>query len=146
MSTTPAPTSQAPAYGEPKPGKQEQLTHDTFNRHVAAFCAAKLHDVLDDFAQDAVVITPDGVFEGRDAIRTVYEGLLHEFGSITNGDSPGISVDVLHIRDNTLFITWHAESLHHVFDFGTDTFVMEGSKIRRQTIAYTQPSPRAAQV
>lgn len=141
MSTTQAHTSQASGSGEPRLSKREQLTHDTFNRHVTAFCAANLHDVLADFAEDAIVMTPDGVYAGREAIRTVYEDLLHEFGSITDGDSPGISVDVLHIQDNTLFITWHAESLHHKFDFGTDTFVMEGNKIRRQTIAYTQPQP-----
>ena len=142
MSTTQAHTSQASGYGAAILSKREQFTQETFNRHVAAFCAANLQDVLADFAEDAIVMTPDGIFEGQDSIRTVYEGLLNEFGSINDGDSPGISVDILHIRDNTLFITWHAESLHHIFDFGTDTFVIEGNKIRRQSIAFTQPHPK----
>jgi len=143
MHTTHSQTSEARKPGTSAFSEQEQYTRDTFNRHVAAFCSAKIQDVLADFADDAIVITPAGVFEGRDSIRTIYEGLLAEFGSIAAGDSPGIFVDVLQVRDNTLFITWHAESMHSTFAYGTDTFVIEGGKIRRQTIAHTPPQPRA---
>jgi ketosteroid isomerase-like protein len=116
---------------------------DTFNKHVTSFTAGNLDGVLDDFAEHAVVMTPDGVFEGRDRIRALYQGLLAEFGNIDKGDSPGISVDALHVRHNTLFISWHAESTRHVFPFGADMFVFDGNKIERQSIAFSPPRARA---
>jgi ketosteroid isomerase-like protein len=121
----------------------EQDALDTFKNHVAAFTAGNLDAVLDDFAEHAVVMTPDGVFEGRDRIRALYQGLLGEFGNIEKGDSPGFSVDALHVRRNTLFVSWHAESMRHVFPFGADLFVFDGAKIERQSIAFSPPRDRA---
>jgi ketosteroid isomerase-like protein len=121
---------------------QEQQALDVFNRHVAAFFSGNLDAVLDDFGEHSVVITPDGVFEGRERIRSVYQGLLAEFGTIDRGDSPGIVVDALHVRNDTIFITWHAESKNLVFPFGTDTFICGGDKFQRQSIAFSPPSPR----
>lgn len=121
----------------------EQAALDTFRKHVASFTAGNLDAVLDDFAEHAVVMTPEGVFEGRDRIRALYQGLLAEFGNIEKGDSPGFSVDALHVRHNTLFISWHAESVRHVFPFGADLFVFDGDKIERQSIAFSTPRARA---
>jgi ketosteroid isomerase-like protein len=121
---------------------EEQSVLDTFKRHVSAFTSGNLDAVLDDFAEHAVVMTPDGIFEGRDRIRAVYQGLLAEFGTIDKGDSPGINVDALHVRHNTLFISWHAESTRHIFPFGTDTFICDGNKIERQSIAFSPPQIR----
>lgn len=61
---------------------------------------------------------------------------------IDRGDSPGIFLDALHVRNDTLFITWHAESKHLVFPFGTDTFICNGGKFERQSIAFSTPKPR----
>ncbi len=121
---------------------REQQALDTFHRHVAAFFAGDLDAVLNDFAEHAVVITPDGVFEGLAQIRKVYQGLLDEFGVIDRGDSPGIHLDMLQVRDDTLFITWHAESRHLVFPFGTDTFLCRGDRFARQSIAFSPPQAR----
>ncbi|UCH53330.1 MAG: nuclear transport factor 2 family protein [Pseudomonadota bacterium] len=123
---------------------REQHALNIFNRHVAAFFAGNLDAVLDDFGEDSVVITPDGVFEGREQIRSVYEGLLAEFGVIDRGDSPGIVVDTLLARDDTIFITWHAESKSLVFPFGTDTFICNGDRFTRQSIAFSPPIPKEA--
>jgi hypothetical protein len=82
------------------------------------------------------------VFEGRDRIRSVYQGLLAEFGTIDRGDSRGIVLDALYVRNDTIFITWHAESMRHVFPFGTDTFICNGDKFKRQSIAFSPPQPR----
>jgi ketosteroid isomerase-like protein len=122
---------------------QERKVLDAFDRHVAAFTSGNLDAVLDDFGEHSVVVTPDDVFEGRERIRAVYQGLLAEFGCIDRGDSPGLAVDVLHVRHDTLFITWHAESKHHVFPFGTDTFICNGDRFQRQSIAFSPPRPRS---
>jgi SnoaL-like domain len=126
----------------PSPTPQEQQVLAVFRRHVAAFNAGDLDAVLGDFHEHAVVITPEGVFEGPDRIRAVYDGLLKEFGATGRGDSPGFSFDAVHVRYDTLFITWHAESMRHVFPFGADTFVCKDDKFERQSIAFSRPLPR----
>jgi len=120
----------------------EQQALETFNRHAAAFNSGDLNAVLNDFNEDSVVITPDGIFEGREQIRAVYHGLLAEFGTIDRGDSPGIVFDLLLVRDDTVFITWHAESKNLVFPFGTDTFICNADKFQRQSIAFSPPKLR----
>lgn len=121
---------------------QEQQVLAVFNRHVASFTSGNLDAVLNDFAEDSVVITPDGAFEGRAQIRELYKGLLEEFGVIDRGDSPGFSIDALHLRNDTLLISWRAESTRHLFRFGTDTFVCSGGKFVRQSIAFPSPEPK----
>jgi len=123
---------------------QEQKVLDVFDRHVAAFTSGNLDAVLQDFGEHAVVVTPDGVFEGRERIRALYQTLLAEFGCIDRGDSPGLTFDVLNVRHDTLFIVWHAESKNHVFPFGTDTFICNGDRFQRQSIAFSPPRPRSA--
>jgi ketosteroid isomerase-like protein len=121
---------------------QEKEVLDAFNRHVAAFNSGNVDAVLKDFGEHSVVLTPDGVFEGRDRIRMLYQNLLAEFGVIDHGDSPGFALDVLHVRHDTLFIAWHAESKRRVFPFGTDTFVCNGARFERQSIAFSPPQPK----
>lgn len=123
---------------------QEQHALAAFRRHVAAFTSGNLDAVMNDFGEHPVVITPDGVFEGRERIRALYGGLLAEFGVIDRGDSAGLIVDALHVRHDTIFISWHAESMHSVFPFGTDTFICNGDKFERQSIAFSTPRPRNA--
>ena len=121
---------------------QEHEVLEVFNRHFAAFNSGDLDAVLQDFGEDSVVMTPDGVFKGRDQIRAVYRNLLAEFGAIDRGDSPGLVLDALYVHREMLFITWHAESKHHVYPFGTDTFVCRGGQFERQSIAFSPPQPR----
>lgn len=54
---------------------QEQEVLDAFNRHVAAFNSGNLDAVLKDFGEHSVVVTPDGVFEGRERICALYQKL-----------------------------------------------------------------------
>lgn len=121
---------------------REQQALEVFKRHVAAFTSGNLDAVMNDFGEHSIVITPDGVFEGPEQIRELYGSLLEEFGVIDKGDSPGLTFDALHVRHDTIFIAWHAESMHSVFPFGTDTFICSGDKFERQSIAFSAPQPR----
>ena len=122
---------------------KEQEVLEIFNRHVASFTAGDLDAVVQDFAEGAIVITPDGVFEGHEEIRAFYKRLLDEFGVIDRGDSSGIQIDMVHVRRDTLVISWHATSLSLVFHFGTDTFICRDDRIERQSIMFLPPKSRA---
>ena len=117
-------------------GNQEDRALEVFSRHVAAFNANDLDAVMEDFGNHSIVITPDGVFEGLEEIELLFGGLLAEFGSIDNGDST-LTLTGLHNRRDTVYITWTAETPNLNFTFGTDTFVIVGNKIARQTLAFT---------
>jgi len=123
----------------PKPSvaQREPMVLGIFKRHVNAFTSGDLDAVLRDFGENSVVITPDGVFAGLDRIRALYSSLLAEFGAIDRGESPGLFIDQMHVHDDTLFITWHAESRHHVFPFGTDTFLARDDSGVCQTICHS---------
>jgi hypothetical protein len=121
---------------------QEQKVLDVFHRHVAAFTSGDLEAVLSDFDEHAGVITQDGTYEGREQIRTLYQNLLSQYGVIDRGDSPGIAIDTVRVVRDTLFITWHAETIGHVFPFGTDTFICNGERFEHQSIAFTPPQPK----
>ncbi len=121
---------------------QERQALETFKRHLAAFTAGDLEAVLNDFGEHSVVVTPDGVYEGLGQIRALYGGLLAEFGAIDRGDSPGLTFDALHVRHDTIFIAWHAESMNQIFPFGTDTFICKDGKFVRQSVAYSAPRPK----
>ena len=118
---------------------REQQAQALFTRHVAAFTSGNLDAVMNDFGEHSIVVTPDGIFEGLEQIRTLYGGLLAEFGVIDHGDSPGLTIDTLHIRHDMIVITWHAESRHRLFPFATDTFICKGDKFERQSIVFSSP-------
>lgn len=120
----------------------EQQTLETFHRHVQAFRSGRIREIMADFAEHAVLVTADGALQGRREIRPLYEELLGEFGNIDAGDSPGIIPDVIQVRNDMLFITWHAESRQRIFDFGTDTFLIHDGLIQRQSIAFSTPRAR----
>jgi len=124
------------------PTTQEQQVLAIFDKHVAAFNSGSLDAVLDDFSEQSIVITADGVFEGLTQIRNVYRNLLAEFGVIDHGDSAGFTFDVTLVRDDMLVINWHAQSINYVFPYGTDTFVCRNGKVHRQSICFAPPQPR----
>lgn len=122
---------------------REQRTLDVFNQHVAAFNSGDINAIMADFDHRSIVITPAGVFDDLAGIQSVFEGLLAEFGTVDNGDSPGINVTTFHLRKDTVFIDWNATGQNLFFPYGSDTFIIKGRKIRRQTIAFTTPQPLA---
>jgi ketosteroid isomerase-like protein len=103
---------------------------EIFEAHVSAIGAADLDAITADYAEDAILITPEGVVRGRDAIRTVFAGLL--------GEIPGAAWDVptRHFVGDLLFIEWTAVAEKARAE-GVDTFVFAGDSIRAQTVRLT---------
>jgi len=122
---------------------RERGVLSVFDHHVARFEAGDLDGLLEDYCERSVLITADGVFRGKEQIRAFYASLLAEFGTIDDGASPGITFNATTVEGNVLFTTWNAESIHLVFPFGTDTFVIRGGHIMQQTVAFSLPEPKA---
>lgn len=103
---------------------------EILDRHNAAFGAGNIEAMLADYADDAVFITPIGVFRGHDEIGTFFEGVLAEFAK------PGATFEVLQTEfdDNVAYFAWRAETADNIYEVGGDTLVIEDGKIATQTL------------
>ncbi|HUZ22708.1 MAG TPA: nuclear transport factor 2 family protein [Streptosporangiaceae bacterium] len=104
---------------------------EVFQHHVEALGAGDLDEIVADYADDAVIITPSGVSRGEDGIRATFVQLL--------ADVPEAAWDLktLIYEDDVLFLEWAAVAAHSRVEDGIDTFVFRDGMIRVQTVRYT---------
>jgi hypothetical protein len=108
---------------------------DVFNHHVQALGAEDLDEIVADFSDDAMLITPAGVLRGKDSIRQAFAGVLGEIPQATWDLKTTI------FEDDILFLEWGAEGGGNRIEDGIDTFVFRDGLIRVQTVRYTlQPA------
>ena len=110
---------------------------EIFQHHATALIAGDIDGIVEDYADDAVFITPQGVQRGKDGVREAFTALL--------ADLPDATWDVPTqiFEDDVLFITWSAVSDKAQVTDGVDTFVFGGDSIRAQTVRYTLESTTA---
>ena len=104
---------------------------EIFQHHATALIAGDIDGIVEDYADDAVFITPQGVRRGKDGVREAFTALL--------ADLPDATWDVPTqvFEDDILFITWSAVSEKAQATDGVDTFVFRGDSIRVQSVRYT---------
>jgi len=102
-----------------------------FDHHVQALVARDLEGIVEDYADDAVFITPDGSLRGKDGIRQAFQKVLD--------DLPDAELDLktATFEDDALFIEWTAKTSAGRVDDGIDTFIFRDGMIRVQTVRYT---------
>jgi ketosteroid isomerase-like protein len=118
-------------------------TRDVIDSHLKCFGARDLEGILSDYAPDAVLFTPEGVLRGVDAIRTLFQAMLAEFGK------PGASFSLKHlsVEGDYGYILWAAETADNVHEMVTDTFVVRDGRIAVQSFAgYIKPKMRPTRV
>jgi ketosteroid isomerase-like protein len=105
---------------------QEVLAH-----HSQALGAADLDEIVADFADDAVVITPSGAKRGRAGVREAFTQLL--------ADLPDARWNIRKQTDadGVVLLAWTADAAGARADDGVDTFVVEDGMIHAQTVSYT---------
>jgi ketosteroid isomerase-like protein len=108
---------------------------EVFQHHAEVLVAEDLEGIVSDYAEDAVVITPDGVQRGKDGVRAAFEKLL--------GDIPGAEWELPTqiYEGDVLFLEWKASSSAAKVEDGIDTFVFRDGLIRVQTVRYTLGPP-----
>ena len=77
------------------------------------------------------LVTPakHGLLRGPDAIRTLFQGMIAEFGK------PGATFNMKKqfVEGDHAYILWTAETADNVYELGTDTFVVRDGKIVAQS-------------
>jgi ketosteroid isomerase-like protein len=104
---------------------------EVFAHHGQAFGARDLDEIVADFADDAVLITPAGVSRGKDGVRDAFTQLF--------ADLPNAAWDLKTpiFEDDVLFVEWAANAAESSADDGVDTLVFRDGLIHAQTIHYT---------
>jgi ketosteroid isomerase-like protein len=108
---------------------------EVFGHHAQALGAEDLDEIVADYSDDAVFISPAGVQRGRDGIRQAFTKLL--------GEVPQAAWDIKTTiyEGDILFLEWGAEGGGNRIEDGIDTFVFRDGLIRVQTVRYTlQPA------
>lgn len=100
-------------------------------RHLSAFQENNLADLMADYSNESVLITPDKTYEGIEEIRGYLADLMVHFPK----QASSIEVTRIFIRDNLIYITWRGKSQTVEVSFATDTFVVKDEKIMVQTFA-----------
>jgi hypothetical protein len=99
----------------------------TLLRHWQAFGAGDIEAIMADYAEDAVLITPDGVVKGQAQIQSLFVQMF------TNMFPPDKTKQV--VDGEIAYILWSGSSPYYNIPFATDTFVIRDRKIVAQTFA-----------
>ena len=104
---------------------------EVFDHHAQALGAEDLEQIVADYSDDAIFITPAGVLRGKDGIRQAFTKLLSEVPQATWDLKTTI------YQDDILFLEWSAEGGGNRIEDGIDTFVFRHGLIRVQTVRFT---------
>jgi ketosteroid isomerase-like protein len=104
---------------------------EVFQHHAEALGAGDLDEIVADYTDDAVFITPDGVQSGKNGVRAGFIQLL--------ADVPNAAWELkTQIYEyDVLFLEWAADAAATFVEDGIDTFVFRDGLIRVQTLRYT---------
>src|SRR5215471_3616999 len=104
---------------------------EVFSHHAQALGAGDLDEIVADYADDAVFITPAGVKRGKDGVRAGFTQLLADVPN-AKWELPTETYE-----GDVLFLEWTADAAGTRVEDGIDTFVFRDGLIRVQTVRYT---------
>ncbi len=104
-------------------------TRAIIDHHLEAFGQLDLNGLLTDYAPGAIFFTPNGPLRGAEAIRSLFEAMIAEFGK------PGATFNMKQrmVEGDYAYILWDAETAENVYELGTDTFFVRDGKITAQS-------------
>ena len=108
-----------------------RMPQEVFAHHGQALAAADVDEIVTDYADNAVMISPADVKRGKDGVRQAVTQLL--------GDLPNAAPDFKETTyaGDVLLLAWSADAAKSRIDDGVDTFVFGDGMIQAHTIYYT---------
>lgn len=104
---------------------EQTLTH-----HLIAFGNNNLDEIIKDYTEQSVIMTPSGTIKGLTEIRQFFKDF---FKVIPRGSH--FEMKQKNIEGNVAYIAWASKSKITEIPMGTDTFVFDGDKIQYHTVA-----------
>jgi len=109
----------------------QHTVEQLLERHNKAVFSRDFDAIVEDYSDDALLITLYGIFSGRDAIKEFFKDFLLK--KMPNMRPVESATDRILVSGNTLLIRWSAESDIATISNGVDTFIEKDGKIWRQT-------------
>src|SRR5208283_617021 len=104
---------------------------EVFAHHAQSLGAGDLDEIVADYADDAILITPAGTRRGKDGIRAAFTQMLADVPDAAWNLKTQI------YEDDVLFLEWAADAAATRVEDGLDTFIFRDSLIRVQAVRYT---------
>jgi hypothetical protein len=108
----------------------KRTPQEVFGHHAQSLGAEDPDATALDYAENAVLITQDGIFNGKAAIREFFVAVFQAIPKAQWG------VKTTYV-DNVLFLQWTADSTRGSISDGVDTFIFKNGLIQYQTVRYT---------
>jgi uncharacterized protein (TIGR02246 family) len=102
-------------------------TQEVFDAHRKAIETGDVEKLAADYAEDAVLVTLDGSFIGRDAIMNgFFNTILSQFPDIK------VNFEKIAVEDDVCLLQWSAEASNATVPRGTAVFIIRDGLIQRQ--------------
>jgi ketosteroid isomerase-like protein len=105
-------------------------TEQVFLDHRDAILTGNFPKLIADYADDAVLMTMEGTFPGKEAVQGFFANLLSSQPNVA------VSFGGYVVEGDMLLMEWSAESDLAKFSEGVDTFIIYDDKIQRQTMRF----------
>ena len=104
-----------------------RTTEEVFESHREAIETLNFEQLAGDYADDAVLLTVDGAFTGREAIMTgFFQAIMAQFPDMK------ITFEKVAYEDDLCLLQWSAEASAVTVPRGTAVFLIQDGLIRRQ--------------
>ena len=113
------------------PESSADATAETIKHHLDAFGSGDMEALMSDYTEESVVLTPNGMLSGLEQI----QGLFESMGPMFPKEGTDFALDTMIVDNDMGFIVWHATTPVVSIPLGTDTYVVLGGKIMRQSFA-----------
>jgi ketosteroid isomerase-like protein len=107
-------------------------TEAVLNHHLESFGAGDVEELLKDYTDESILITPDGRLTGLDALREAFQGF---FTGLFKPGTYEFTMDAMEMEGEVAFIAWHSSNEGAEVTLATDTFIIREGKIAIQTFA-----------
>lgn len=109
----------------------EEKTKQVLDHHWEAFTKNILDEVMADYTEESVLITPDAMFKGLAQIRNNFIDAYKKFPT----DKSVFTLSKSVIDRDVAYILWQSKTPTFNLTYATDTFIIRNGKIIRQTYA-----------
>lgn len=107
-------------------------TQDVLNHHLQSFGAGDADEIIKDYTEESVLITPEATFRGIDELRGFFE---EGFTGLFRPGTFDFAMGRVEVIGDVAFISWSTTGESADIPLGTDTFLIRGGKITLQTFA-----------
>ncbi|WP_109829677.1 nuclear transport factor 2 family protein [Reichenbachiella versicolor] len=104
-------------------------SQDVFDSHMRAVATLDASNVAEDYADDALFVTPDKTYRGKAEIFDFYEEFLPNFKDFQ------FNTIKQEAYGDVVYFVWNGKNNHIDVQLATDTYIVEDGKIKLHTFA-----------